>query len=171
MNKQYLDGLRSRSCYPTFRGFVAVITVLTYVLAALVILVGFLTGQMPAILGCIVAGVLLIVLAKAAQEVSLMIADMADATIDTASRPTAVRATTARSEPRFSASVPADAAPAAATPIAPTGSPARGSGAVPEEVKGSCPNCGTVMLLDSKRCAKCNASFAPGSAYRLRPVG
>lgn len=36
--------------------------------------------------------------------------------------------------------------------------------------KGTCPNCNEVISLDSESCPKCQASFAAGSAWKIRPL-
>ena len=86
MNRQYLDAVRDRTCYPTFRAFVAIATVLAYLIAVVSAIAGFLSGGLPGgIIGVVVA-LVVVLLAKVGQEVSLMIADIADATIDTAAK-------------------------------------------------------------------------------------
>ncbi len=84
MNSKYLAQLRGNSQYPTFRGFVTFLSLLGYVAAALIAGAGFMTGQAFSALVGIVIGIIVGILAKTGQEVSLMIADIADATIDSA---------------------------------------------------------------------------------------
>jgi hypothetical protein len=88
MNKTYLKTIRANSCYPTFRAVVTVVTITTYVIAVVMVVAGaFITGTTGngTIVGFYFAGAVVIaLLAKAGQEVSLMIADIADATIDVA---------------------------------------------------------------------------------------
>ena len=92
VNRQHLELLRSKTCYPIFRAVVAFSTAIMYLIAGIVpicvlgwvvnefsnftIVVGLLLG--------ILLPVLIILLAKVAQEISSMVADIADATIDTA---------------------------------------------------------------------------------------
>jgi hypothetical protein len=45
MNKAYLNTIRADSCYPTFRAFVKVATVLAYIVAALAVAAGIVSGQ------------------------------------------------------------------------------------------------------------------------------
>ena len=84
MNKAYLNSIRADSCYPSFRAFVTVATILGYIVAAFVALAGFASGEVVPVLGCIVVAVVIVLIAWVGQEVSLMIADIADATIDSA---------------------------------------------------------------------------------------
>ena len=86
MNRTYLNQLRSSSCYPTFRGFVTIATVIGYLVAAGLAVAGVLSGQPGGIVLGFVLGVIVALVAKVAQEISLMVADIADATIDVASR-------------------------------------------------------------------------------------
>lgn len=79
MNPRYLENLRKKSCYPTYRGFVEIVTVLGYLLAVLCVVAGTHNGR--PMLFFIVAAVLALFV-RVAKEVSLMIADIADATID-----------------------------------------------------------------------------------------
>ncbi|MEN1942710.1 hypothetical protein WCE55_02470 [Luteimonas sp. MJ293] len=86
MNRQYLEALRSGSCYPTFRGFITVFELLGYLIAALVAAGGFISGQSGAMLLGVVGAVLIVLLIRVAKEMSLMLADIADATIDASSK-------------------------------------------------------------------------------------
>jgi len=83
MKKNYLDEIRANSCYPTFRAVVLVATIATYLAAGLIIIAGIIAKEF--IIGAAVA-IIVAIVAKVAQEVSLMIADIADATIDSASK-------------------------------------------------------------------------------------
>lgn len=166
MNKAYLNTIRAGSCYPTFRAFVTVATVLAYIVAALVVVAGFVSGQGGGVLVGIVVAVVIVLIAKVGQEVSLMIADIADATIDSAGH---------RNEP----------APSQVTPRSeslhrqsPGGSSAKGMNPhaealateVPSGPMGVCPNCKSVIPLASETCKKCRASFGPGSAWKVKPA-
>lgn len=101
MNSRYLSKLRSASCYPTFRAFVGFALVVGYILAASTVLVGLASGKAEGILIGLVAGVVVALLAKVGQEMALMIADIADACIESASG----RSTTSHSAPAAFASV------------------------------------------------------------------
>jgi hypothetical protein len=74
-NRLYLEKLRAASCYPAFRGFIGFCTVVGYLLAGLVLLIGIFSGSFTGILGGFIGA-----------EASLMLADIADATIDSSSQ-------------------------------------------------------------------------------------
>ncbi len=84
MNKAYLHTIRANSCYPTFRAFITIATALSYIVAALVVIGGVYAGQIAGLLVGVAIALVIVLVAKAGQEVSLMIADIADATIDSA---------------------------------------------------------------------------------------
>lgn len=84
MNHKYLDRIRGNSCYPTFRIVVQIVTYLAYFAAICLVIMGFITGKLSSILLMIVAAAALALLARVAQEVTLMVADIADAAIDSA---------------------------------------------------------------------------------------
>ena len=86
MNRQYLEALRSGSCYPTFRGFVTVFELFGYLFAAIVAAGGFISGQSGAVFLGIAGAALIALLIRVAKEMSLMLADIADATIDASAR-------------------------------------------------------------------------------------
>ena len=90
MNRQYLEAIRANSCYPTFRGFVQIFTLLGYLVAAVVAIAGFVTGQIGAMLLAIAGAIIVALLIRVGKEMSLMLADIADATIDSSSKATAV---------------------------------------------------------------------------------
>lgn len=86
MKHQHLQKLRADTCYPAFRGFVSLFTVIGYLAACLVALFGVVVmGQSSGgvLLGLVVIGgaVLLGVAVKAMTECSLMLADIADCTV------------------------------------------------------------------------------------------
>ncbi|OWQ93512.1 hypothetical protein CDN99_03325 [Roseateles aquatilis] len=84
MDRQiYLASLRRNTAYPTFRGFIALVKWLTYILGGVCVAVGIMAGPFGMV-GGIVAGLVLLVMGRIGAEVSLMMADMADASIDTA---------------------------------------------------------------------------------------
>ncbi|WP_152597994.1 hypothetical protein [Novilysobacter arseniciresistens] len=82
MNRNYLDHIRSNSFYPAFRGFIQFFTLVGYIAAGLVALFGFFTKSIGAILLFLLGTAVLAVLVRVAKEVSLMLADIADATIN-----------------------------------------------------------------------------------------
>lgn len=88
MNEQYLAQLRDKSAYPVFRGVVGLVTMLCYLAAAVVFVLGLVGMSQNAgavFLGSILA-VLLALAARVGKEVSLMIADIADATLSMAAQ-------------------------------------------------------------------------------------
>lgn len=84
MNRDYLEALRSRTCYPTFRGFVHVFAWLGYLAAALLALVGIWSNQIGPTLLSIAGAVMFGLLVRAGTEMSLMVADIADVGVDQA---------------------------------------------------------------------------------------
>lgn len=82
MNREYLEHIRSNSAYPAFRGFIQFFTVLGYIAAGLVAVFGFFTKNIGAILLFLLGAAVLAILVKVSKEVSLMLADIADATIN-----------------------------------------------------------------------------------------
>ena len=161
MNKAYLNTIRADSCYPTFRAFVTIATVLGYIVAALVVVAGFVSGQGSGILIGIVSAVVIALIAKVGQEVSLMIADIADATIDSAGRRSLPEAL---QEPSYrqptEGRVAQDAVRDAAAPVS----------GIATGPMGVCPNCESVIPLASETCTKCKASFGTGSAWKVKPL-
>ena len=108
MNRQHLEAIRSNSCYPTFRGFVQVFTLLGYLGAAVFAAAGLMSGQAGAMFIAIAIGIIAALLVRMGKEVSLMLADIADTTIASSARSVA-------------ASTPVAAtAPVATTPVTPT---------------------------------------------------
>jgi Na+/proline symporter len=90
MDRTFLLEMRSNSAYPTFRGFVGLATAIGY-LAALGVAVfaalgGFRSGNVTTVVwGCCIA-ILVGVVVAIARELSLMVADIADAIISMASK-------------------------------------------------------------------------------------
>ena len=165
MSKAYLNTLRADSCYPTFRAFVTVATVLAYIAAALIVVAGFVSGQAGGIMAGIVVAVVVALIAKVGQEVSLMIADIADATIHSAGRrnepaPSPVWPRSESLPERSSAGSSAKGMEPYAEPLA-TG--------IPSGPMGVCPSCEFVIPLASETCKKCRASFGPG-AWKVKPL-
>lgn len=81
MNVRDLENLRTNRCCPMFRGFVPIFTLLGYLGAAVFALVGFFSGGLGPILLCIAGAVIFGLLVRVAREMSLMLADIADATV------------------------------------------------------------------------------------------
>ena len=93
MNQRYLEKLRGASAYPVFRKVVAVVTVVGYLIAG-----SFAFGAvLPAVLGggdrigpstmmMLSVAALIVIMARVGKEISLMVADIADAVLDFASR-------------------------------------------------------------------------------------
>lgn len=152
MNKAYLNSIRRDTCYPTFRAFVTVATVLAYIVAALLVVAGFISGQDGGILVGIVIAIVIALIAKVGQEVSLMIADIADATIDSGGH---------RNQSR-SPDIVAEIAP-------PAGS--KTSNVTDASLNmGVCPSCDATIALESSSCPKCDAIFGKDSAWAVRPL-
>ena len=98
MNKAYLNAIRADSCYPNYRIAVDVLTLLGYFLAVapfiyflgMVLYYAFPLNQRegwPALsLLLIPFSLMIFIIVKIAQELSLMIVDIADATIESAGR-------------------------------------------------------------------------------------
>lgn len=86
MKIAYLNEIRSNSCYPAFRKFADIATVLLFILAALIAIAGLFSGQGIGILVGSVGAAIVVLLAIVAKELSLMIVDIADATIEVAGR-------------------------------------------------------------------------------------
>ena len=92
MDKTFLAGMRRNSAYPTYRGFVWLATGIGYLMAVVVALFAVVAGTgggkikiIMIVEGCFVA-ILVCVIVTIAREVSLMVADIADAAISLASR-------------------------------------------------------------------------------------
>ena len=88
MQNAYLKKIRTNSCYPKFRVLVTAATVVLYILAAvptLAAVAGVVNGGSIFIifLGVVVT-VIFVIFAMVAQEASLLVADIADATIEQA---------------------------------------------------------------------------------------
>lgn len=85
MKHQFLSELRSDTCYPSFRAFVGVFKAIGYLAGGAVIVACLVSGNLTAIALGIVAAALIVLLVMAIAECSSMLADIADATIDSAS--------------------------------------------------------------------------------------
>ncbi len=83
MRKQYVVQLRQNSHYPMFRRVIGFVTAIGLI-AALIVVVGAFSSGSPVI--GIVSGSLIAVAVLVLKEVSEMVADIADATLDGAYR-------------------------------------------------------------------------------------
>lgn len=86
MNRQHLDAVRSNTCYPAFRGVIQVFTLIGYLVAVVVAGVGVMSGQPGTIAIAVGIAIVLALFFRVAQEVSFMLADIADVTIDSSAR-------------------------------------------------------------------------------------
>lgn len=98
MNKDYLNTIRANSCYPTYRMLVywlsSVIYILVGVVGTMSVIIFFVTlggnssERIDAAISFFIATLSLFVffILKVTKEVSLMIVDVADATIESAGR-------------------------------------------------------------------------------------
>jgi hypothetical protein len=86
MNSSYLNAIRSKTNYPTFRSFVRIAELLGYGLAVLSVVLGLISGEGRSIVIFVFIAIVVALVAKASHELSLMVADIADATIDAAGR-------------------------------------------------------------------------------------
>jgi hypothetical protein len=116
LNRQHLESIRSKTCYPTFRGFIQIFVLLGYLVAAAVAGVGIVTGQPGTIAIAVGAAIVIALLFRVAQEMSLMFADIADVTIDSSARSAAPIASSpvSASQPEIHPATPADEAAAMA---------------------------------------------------------
>jgi len=94
--QQYLDSVRSNTSYPVFRGIIGTITLIWYIVAAIEAVgalfsgfaqmrYSFLTGVGYIIVGAI-AAVLTYAVARFLKEAALILADIADSTVETNAR-------------------------------------------------------------------------------------
>ena len=85
----FIDQLRAQSHYPAFRALVGLFYLVGLALGLIALVGGIVAawnGSMGAGIGGAAAGLIMLILAKVGKEVSLMVADMSDATIHTAGR-------------------------------------------------------------------------------------
>lgn len=93
---QYLQAIRSQSAYPVYRSVIGLIALLGYLLAGAIALgalvagvssmgSSFMLGVIIIITGGLLAGIVFLS-ARLSQEAALMLADMADSTVDAHSR-------------------------------------------------------------------------------------
>lgn len=84
----YASQMRRNSLYPTWRTLVTIVTLASYALALLILIssiYGLNNASMMAVPG-LVASFFIAIVAKAMKEVSLILADMSDATVRMAAR-------------------------------------------------------------------------------------
>ncbi len=84
MNVDYIEALRDGTAYPTFRKIVGFFTIVLYVLAGFVAIGSILSSfesSGATLLGLILA-VVIYIFARVGKEMSLMLADIADAALD-----------------------------------------------------------------------------------------
>jgi hypothetical protein len=94
--QQYLDLIRRNSSYPTFRGFIDLVTLLSYAgaavwaLGALIGGLSLMTRSFITGMGALVAGLLFAAIsflwARLLKEFALMLADIGDSVVDANSR-------------------------------------------------------------------------------------
>ena len=171
MNTAYLSEIRSKSCYPVFRKFTDIGTALVFCVAALVAISGFASGQGVGIFLGIVLAVIIVLMGIFTKELSLMIVDIADATIDVAARADnsqnseGFAGETARQQGiilRSRATTKVEIKPVVNV---------NQTDFMPEqESMGSCPNCESIIPLASQECKKCKASFEVGSTWKIQPL-
>ncbi|HMN19851.1 MAG TPA: hypothetical protein PKA16_00500 [Ottowia sp.] len=80
----YIETLRATSNYPTFRQVVGLFAFVGYALAAIFVIVtiiGMVRSQVAMVVGGIFMAILLVVITRVGQELSLMMADAADAVV------------------------------------------------------------------------------------------
>lgn len=81
----FIDELRAGTLYPTFRSVVRVLTMLFYLAGAIFVvagLVAFFRGSgFAALVGGLLAGIVLYVFGRLSQEASTMLADLSDAAV------------------------------------------------------------------------------------------
>lgn len=85
----YIDTLRATSNYPTFRQVVGLFAFFGYALAAIFVIaaiVGIVRGQVSMVGGGAFMAIFLVVITRVGKELSLMMADAADAVVRTAER-------------------------------------------------------------------------------------
>lgn len=86
---RFIDQLRAKSHYPAFRALVGLFYLVGLALGLIALVLGIVVawnGSLGAGIGGAVAGLIVLILAKVGKEVSLMVADMSDATIHMAAR-------------------------------------------------------------------------------------
>jgi len=147
MSNEYLNHIRTNSAYPVFRSFVSIVASICVVLSIILGLSGLLAGGGAFVVTAIL-GAFLYVLIKIAVEVSLILADTADATVERSSRdwikPTTVSesiATNTNTNTNTVNQQPDEKLTQNDT----------------ETVQ--CPKCGWENFSDSKKCVSCKAEI------------
>lgn len=80
----YAEAMRAESLYPTFRALTNAAYIFMVVIAALVLIVGlfaFFKLGVGYLVGSILAAIFIYILARVSRELSLMLADLSDATV------------------------------------------------------------------------------------------
>lgn len=79
----FAERMREESLYPAWRKIVGIFTILGYVLAGLVLVGAFIAAQhsMGALFGGVVLAAFIALMARVSKELSLMLADLSDATV------------------------------------------------------------------------------------------
>lgn len=86
---RFIDQLRAESHYPTFRALVGLFYLVGLGLGLIILVVGGVVAWQGSVVGgiaVVVASLIVLILVKVGKEVSLMVADMSDASIHTAAR-------------------------------------------------------------------------------------
>lgn len=87
MSVSYVKQIRNKTHYPAFRGVATVGLRFTYLCSVVIAIIGLISQNIPTMIGGVIAGIFLGFVAKSAYEASLMLADIADSTIEQAARP------------------------------------------------------------------------------------
>jgi len=86
----HLEQIRSQTQYPTYRGVIGVLTILGYIGGAIMAIASVLSlvnkEIVPAIVGVIVSAIVIFVVIPFYKEVSLMLVDAVDSTLEKNSR-------------------------------------------------------------------------------------
>lgn len=86
VDPDFVATMRDESLYPTFRGLVKIGQWLFYLLAVALVIGGFNAGDTRATIAALFGAALLVVIATAAKEAALMMADVSDAAVIRAAR-------------------------------------------------------------------------------------
>lgn len=86
MKRQFVSQLRGDTCYPTFRTFVGVATAFGWLAACAAPVIGIMSGNENALYLGIGIGIAIFLVVAIAREATLMLADIADAALDSAWR-------------------------------------------------------------------------------------
>lgn len=86
VDQDFVIVMRENSLYPVFRQLINIGTWLIYIFAALILIGSLFSKDVKIIISAIIGATFLVVFAKVVKEASLMVADLADATVIQASR-------------------------------------------------------------------------------------